>query len=346
MAYAAISKPSLYQNNIIYTGTAATLGVTGVGFQPDFTWIKNRVSAQNSNLVDAVRGVTKVLYSDSTAAEYTNVNSLTAFDSDGFTVGSSAEVNGSTNDMVSWSWKANGAGVLNEVGDIDSTVSVNTTSKFSIVKWTGNTTNSTVGHGLGVVPNFIIVKNLEDTGGWAWRVYNSSIGATKRMFLNTTDAAGTDSTAWNDTAPTSTVFTVGTSTGVNGSGDGMIAYVFADLAGYSKFGSYSGNSNADGTFVYTGFKPSFIIVKGSNESGQDWAMFDDKRDPINKITQRLQPSSSAIVSGGQDLDFLSNGFKPRVTGAFMNGGYDYIYMAFAAEPLVANVGNGIPATAR
>ena len=265
MAYTAINKSSSFMNTKLYTGTGASVSFTGVGFQPDVVWCKVRSagSGVDHNLFDAVRGVQKRLEPNSTAVEATRTDALSAFDSDGFSFnGSNSAVNSSGDTYVAWNWKANGSGSANAVGDIASTVSVNTTSGFSIVKYVGSGTNDdTVGHGLGVAPKMIIFKNLDTVVGWV--VGHDSIGWNKIMFLNTTVAEATDSNAFNNTAPSSTVFTLGPNagTGTNETGSNIVAYCFADVKGYSKFSSYVGNGNADGTFIYTGFRPSFIIVK-------------------------------------------------------------------------------------
>jgi hypothetical protein len=256
----AIDKPDDYFNTVLYTGNGTTQSITGVGFQPDWVWIKNRTSAEASGMFDAVRGVTKMLSTQNADAETTTATSLTAFGSDGFSVGSNLRVNQSSNNIVSWNWLANGTGVSNTAGSISSTVSANTTSGFSIVKYTGNgTSGATIGHGLSVKPNMIILKSYEN--GQQWAVYHSSLGATQGLRLNSNIAAYTSSTRWNNTEPTSTLFTVGNDGEVNTSGEDQIAYCFAEKKGFSKFGSYTGNGSADGTFVYTGFKPAFFDIK-------------------------------------------------------------------------------------
>ena len=345
MAYAAISKPSLYMNTVLYTGNGSTQSITGVGFQPDLTWIKSRSYVDDHVLTDAVRGVTKTLFSNAINGEETQAQGLTAFGADGFSVGSMAEVNTNAGTIASWNWKANGAGSANTDGSISSTVSVNTTAGFSIVKYTGTGSADTIGHGLGAVPKMIISKRLDTTSYWI--TYHEAIGNDKELYLNDTSAAAAAANTWNSTTPTSSVWSVKTDSN-NTSGGSFISYVFADVAGYSKFGSYTGNGNANGTFVYTGFKPSFVLGKRTN-STEDWFMFDDKRDPYNVNYKLLYPNgNNAAYTGASDRnDFLSNGFKMRGTDGKENGSGDsYIYMAFASEPLVANVGSSIPATAR
>ena len=239
--------------------------------------------------------------------------------------------------------KANGAGSSNEDGATTSTVSASATSGFSIVKWTGTGANTTLGHGLGVAPQMILVKNLADADSWV--VYHEDVGATKGLTLDTTATPYTASTFFNNTAPTSSVFSIGSGGRTNGSSDGMIAYCFAEIPGYSSFGGYTGNGSTNGPFVYTGFKPAFVILKRTNAVG-GWFTYDSKRDPENALTKVLQPDSSAAEVDSIDrLDFLSNGFKLRTSTANNNAsGGTFIYMAFAENPFG---GDGVaPATAR
>ena len=343
MAYTTIKKPSDYFNTVLYTGNAGTQSITGVGFSPDFIWGKNRSSVTHHALVDTVRGNTKYVKSSSTAAEATITNMVTSFDSDGFSLGADSDMNGSSANQVAWNWLANGTGVANTDGSISSTVSANTTSGFSIVSYTGNeTSGATVGHGLGAVPSIIICKNRDASFGWT--TYHKSLGATKYIILNTTAAAGTSTGAWNNTEPTSSVFTLGNA-GEQVNGSNQIAYCFAEKQGYSKFGSYTGNGNADGTFVYTGFKPAFVLVKNTQQGGDDWYMFDNKRSSFNQVQANLKPNTTSAEASSTSyaFDFLSNGFKVRAsTGAINNNNETMIYMAFAEEPLVGDN----PATAR
>ncbi len=342
MAYASITKPSLHTNTKLYTGTGAAQSLTGLGFQPDWTWIKPRSYVDNNVLFDAVRGVDKRLISNDTNTESTVANMITAFDSDGFSIGDNDNVSRNSETLVAWNWKANGAGSSNSDGTIGShTVSVNTTADYSIVKWTGTGDVRTIGHGLGVAPSMIIVKNRDASQNWL--VYHKSLGATKYVRLNLNNAEGTSSAVWNDTEPTTSVFTVGTDGAVNANNEEMIAYCFADIKGYSKFGKYVGNVSADGSFVYTGFKPAFLMVKMTNGSSH-WSMFDNKRLGYNTSNRVLYANETAAEET-LDIDLLSNGFKCLTTDDKINDG-TYIYMAFAAEPLVANVGESIPATAR
>ena len=350
MAYTDIDKPSDYFNTKLFTGNGSSgHAISGVGFQSDWTWIKNR-SAGNSNhrITDAVRGVTKEIYSDLTAAEATNTNGLTAFGSDGFTVGSNGDYNNNGSAIVSWNWKANGAGSANTDGDIASTVSVNTTSGFSIVSYTGNgSAGATVGHGLGSLCKFIIIKRLNSTNDW--EIGSTALGWDKHLYFNT-GAANTSSNRWQSTAPTNSVFYLGPAAGNNASSSPLIAYCFSEKQGYSKFGSYVGNGNADGTFVYTGFSPAFVMVKRTN-GANSWNIKDNRRNNastsfnINPRNATLLPNDSAADQDANALDFLSNGFKNRSTGNDVNNASgSYIYMAFAENPFTSSTGT--PVTAR
>ena len=347
MPYTTINKSTDNFNTVTYTGNGSTNAITGVGFQPDFTWIKRRDGGTTSHqLFDAVRGVTKRLYSNTTDAENTNATTLTAFGTDGFTVGSNTGVNPNGNGVVAWNWKAGtGAGSANTDGSINTTyTSVNTTAGFSISKYTGNgTTGATVGHGLGAIPKWIIVKRL-DSATTNFQVYHSSMGAEKYIQLNTTSGQSDSDVLWNDTAPTNQVFSLGNYSHVNYNGSPHIAYCFAEKTGYSKFGSYTGNGNTDGTFIYTGFKPAFIMQKKTSGTS-DWVIYDNKRDTSNVVTQELKPNSNAAESSNTNIDILSNGFKQRANYAYTNNsGATYIYIAFAEAPLVGS--NNVPCTAR
>ena len=348
MAYTTIDKGSSYFNTVLYTGTGAIQSITGVGFQPDWVWIKARSGAANHCLYDAVRGSTKELNSDSTAVETTRTSGLTAFDSNGFTIGALARLNTSAVTYTSWNWLANGTGVSNTAGTITSTVSANTTSGFSIVSYTGNgTSGATVGHGLGVAPKMVIGRRRATIENWMVNHTSASGTAGSYVKLNTTDAVITgNAVVWNNTNPSSTVFTLGTDTALNGNGSTYIAYCFADVKGYSKFGSYTGNGSTDGTFVYTGFKPAFVLIKITSTTGE-WIMYDNKRDSSNVVDLSLSPTVSTAedFSANDELDFLSNGFKWRSTGAVVNAsGATFIYMAFAENPFVSS--KGLPCTAR
>ena len=349
MAYASISKPSLHFNTKLYTGTGSSNAITGVGFQPDWVWIKSRSDGLSHALFDVVRGVTKVLNSNATTAEYTNADTLTAFGTDGFTVGSNTGVNANGQTRVAWNWKAGGTGSANTTGTINSTVSANTTAGFSIVKYTGNNTSgATVGHGLGAVPKFMIMKELGGTNGW--HVYHHSIGNDNVAVLDQRAGYYTSNNFLNSTNPTSSIFTLGQNGGSNAT-TGMIAYCFAEIKGFSKFGSYVGNNSTSGPFCYTGFKPAFVLHKRVTPSGTNtddsWVISDSTRNTTNPIGNYLFPSDANAEASTTFVDYYSNGFKFRIAdNTTNNNGDTYIFAAFAEEPLVANVGESIPATAR
>jgi|9_EtaG_2_1085328.scaffolds.fasta_scaffold41494_2 hypothetical protein len=351
MAYSTISKPSLHFNTKLYTGNGTAIGsggnaITGVGHQPDFVWIKDRSAGNNHNLYDVLRGVQKGLQTSSNGAEYTNTEVLNSFNSDGFTVGDSGGVNTNSNNYVSWNWKANGAGSSNTDGSITSTVSVNTTAGFSIVTYEASA-NATIGHGLGVKPAMVITKSRDDSTNWTVWHKNLTGGNENDRYinLNQTSQDADYGNYWGTGGFTSSVFGV-SNTGFHNNSNSMIAYCFAEKKGYSKFGTYTGNGNADGTFIYTGFAPSFVIMKRIDGGGA-WYTLDNKRPTYNPKNKYLSPNSNNAESTFTFWDFLSNGFKIRNNGAENNNsGGVYIYMAFAAEPLVANVGQGIPATAK
>jgi hypothetical protein len=344
MAYATINKPSEYFNTKLYTGNSTiTNAITGVGFQPDWVWLKGRTIAESHRIYDAVRGASNHISSNASVAE-TSTFPLTSFDSDGFTIGSADDsVNGAYN-YVAWNWLAdNTSGSSNTDGSITSTVSASTTSGFSIVTYTGTGSNATIGHGLGSAPSVVICKQLSGTQQWI--NYHNSIGATQYLHLNGTDAANTASTIWNDTEPTTSVFSVGTVANCNASGGTYVAYCFAEKKGFSKFGSYTGNGDADGTFVYTGFKPAFVIHKRTDSAGYSWLIHDNKRPDYNSTDKILEADLANAEQSNYHMDLLSNGFKHRITSGSTNAsGGTYIYMAFAEEPLVGT--NNIPATAR
>jgi len=345
MAYTTINKSTDYFNTKLYTGNATNpTTISGVGFQPDWVWTKLRAGGtEGHRLCDAVRGATKDLLTNDTSAELTNTTGLKSFNSDGYVIGNSNGYNFNNGTFASWNWKANGAGSANTDGSINSTVSVNTTAGFSIVKFTGTGANATVGHGLGAVPKFIFGKNT-NSGSSAWPVYSSVLGGTKYLNINTTSGEGTYSGYWNNTNPTSSVISIGSHGDVNGSGNSMIYYCFAEKTGYSKFGSYSGNNNADGTFIYTGFAPAFVMVKRYGGGTQSWGIVDNKRSNYNLISAMLNPNSSGTEGGNNGMDLLSNGFKMRSSDGNSNGYSDgYIYMALG-QSLVGT--NNIPATAR
>jgi hypothetical protein len=324
-------------NTVLYTGDGTDdRSISGVGFQPDFTWLKARSAAQSHELYDVLRqnsGNPARLQSDNTGAESAAPNNLQAFESDGFQLGDATSVNGSGTTMTAWLWKANGSGVSNTDGSITSTVSANVDAGFSIVSYAGNGSNATVGHGLSQAPDMMIVKNRDD-GTRSWITYhkdNTSAPETDFLRLDATNATA-DYPVWNDTAPTSSVFSVGDAS-TNGSGNGIIAYCFHSVEGFSKFGSYTGNGSADGPFVYTGFRPAWVMVKRTDSSSA-WFIWDGSRDPDNYVGSELYAHSSAAEPPSyESLDFTSNGFKLRASYSDRNGsGGTYIYMAFAENP--------------
>jgi len=349
MAYTTINKSTDYFNTKLYTGTGSAQSISSVGFQPDWVWGKNRSTTNFHALYDAVRGSTKVLQSNTTTGEQTFAQGLTSFDSDGFTVGTDGDLNGSGNNIVTWNWKAGtGQGSANTDGTINTTyTSVNTTSGFSISTYTGTGSNGTIGHGLGAVPKMFIVKRTDGTDGWY--MFNSNLGSNDAyIMLDSTNASSTSngSTLWNSTAPTNQVFSLGTNSVVNYSGRTYVAYCFAEKTGFSKFGSYTGNGNANGTFIYTGFKPAFVIIKDSGRA-ESWHMFDNRRLGYNGAMADFLANTSAAESSSSAtlLDLVSNGFKLRGTTDHLNGnGQNFIYIAFAEAPLVGS--NNVPATAR
>jgi hypothetical protein len=322
-----------YFNPVLYTGNDTARSITGVGFQPDWVWLKSRSNATVHRIFDSVRGATRTVSSNLTDAEAVESQQLTSFNSDGFSLGTDTGANGSGRTFVTWNWKAGGTAVTNTAGSITSSVSANTTSGFSIVTYTGTGSNgATVGHGLGVTPAMMIFKRRNSTGQWA--TYHSSIGNTGALRLNATSATITDVSFWNNTSPTSTVFTIGVDGDVNTNTGTYVAYCFAAVPGYSAFGSYTGNGSTDGPFVYMGFRPEYVMVKRTDSSGNDWEIRDAARNPYNSDTSaRLWANSSASELNDFPADLLSNGFKPRSTGTNSNGsGATYIYIAFAESP--------------
>jgi len=344
MAYTTINKSTDYFNTVTYSGNGNNNHtITGVGFDADFVWNKLRSGTDDNRLFDKVRGINKYVESSNTTAEVTDA--ILSTNSDGYVLTDAGEVNSNTGTYVGWNWKANGAGSANTDGTISSTVSANTTAGFSIVSYSGSNSNSTVGHGLGSAPRVIIIKRLNTTDNW--RVLHMSAGNDNTAHLNLTDAFSS-SGVFQNTSPTSTVFSlVGNNTSVNQSGSTYIAYCFADVKGFSKFGKFTGNGSTDGTFIYTGFKPSFWLQKRSDGSG-GWVMYDNKRAGYNPKTDILYANDSASedASNSEWADIVSNGFKYRTVGGndINNSRNEYIYMAFAESPFVTSI--GIPTTAR
>ena len=327
-----------YFNTVLYTGTGSSQSITGVGFQPDWVWIKGRSNSRRHMLFDSVRGVQKRLISDDTNSELTMTDGLSSFDSDGFTEGGNLNTGNSGETFVAWSWKAGGTAVSNSEGSLTCNVSANTEAGFSIVTWTANSDNGTLGHGLNSAPELIIAKPLGS--GTNWYVMHTPGGvvpATNILNLdNSADDFNPGVNHFNDTYPTDTVFSYGGYLGDDLSDDNKVAYLFHSVDGFCKVSSYVGNSSTDGTFVYTGFRPAWLLVK--TISGADrWVLFDSVRSPINPIEEKheLNPDDTSAegTSGTDCFDFLSNGFKLRRTGnVFNTSGRTYIYMAFAEAP--------------
>ena len=347
MAYTTIDKPEDYFNTVLYTGNGSNgNAITGVGFSPEWLWIKQRSGTRNHNLWDIVRGNTKRLISNTSGAETTET-SITSFDSDGFTLDSGTTSNENSQTFVAWNWLAGGSASSNSNGSITSSVSASTTAGFSIVSYTGTGSNATIGHGLGSTPAFMMIKNRGAAQGWCiYHHKNTSAPETEFLSINSTDATVDASDRWNDTAPTSSVFSVANHADTNASSANYIGYFFNEVKGYSKFGSYTGNGSNDGTFVYTGFKPAFCIVKRTDGSA-DWNMYDNKRIGYNPLNYFVYPnlSNAEDTSNPQWFDLLSNGFQLRNTSTMANtSGGSYIYMAFAESPFVNS--NGVPTNAR
>ena len=343
MAYTTINKSSLHQNTILYTGTGSSNVLTGVGFQPDLTWTATRNEVEIRPINDSVNGISSYLRSNAgDTLETGQTQTITAQSSDGYTVGTEDRFNQSGNTFVSWNWKAGTTSGLSGGTITPSAYSINTTSGFGIYKYTGGSSTDTIAHGLGVAPKMIIIKSLTTTNDWT--VYHESIGNAKLLVLNTTAAESSDATTWNSTSPTSTVWSMGNSGDVNNSARDYMAYAFAPKKGFSRCGSYTGNSNTDGPFVYTGFRPAFILLKNSTSSA-DWQLIDDKRLGYNVDNNRLKANSNQEEATTDYLDLLSNGFKIRSgSGDYNASGDTYVYMAFAEFPSVSS--NNIPGLAR
>ena len=329
MAYTTIDNPELYFQTKLYTGNGGTQSITLDGsenMQPDWVWVKQRGGTTNHKTSNSVTGATKALQPNDTDAEATDSDGITSFDSNGFSLGAGGDYNGSSNTQVAWCWKKQ-AGI------------------FDIVTYTGNGSNRTISHNLGAVPTMMVTKVRSTTNQWL--VYHKSMGNTETMKWDDTSAATTQSNLWNSTTPTSSVFSVGTHTGSNLDGGTFVIYLFGDKQGVSKMGSYTGNGNANGKFVYTGFKPAFLLWKLTTAAGYGFQLVDSKRNTFNPVNSLLFPyeTHAEYTNASEDLDLLSNGFKIRNSDRGRNGsGDNYIYMAFAENPFVTST--GVPATAR
>ena len=336
MAYSTIDDPSAHFQTTLYSGTGSTASVTNGGnsdLQPDWVWIKARNATRDHRLLDSTRGVQKELVSNSNAAEYTESTGLTAFQSDGFQHGGANGYGASGENYVSWQWKANGGTTsTNDDGSVDVTIQVNSTAGFSIMKWNGNGgTSGTVGHGLGAIPDMILNKyGIDGTSNWGVAFPKFETG--KLIVLNSNS---------NGFQSASGMSSYNTSTFVDGNGastGGTVAYCFKEIKGYSRFGFYVGNGDANGPMCYTGFKPAFVMIKRTNGSG-NWMMFDSKRDPRNAVDDYVVAHATQVEAEYDFIDFLSNGFKQRHTSSHANGDGDtYVYMAFADKPWVTSKG--------
>ena len=362
MAFTTINDPSAYFQVALYTGTGSNQSITNGGnsnLQPDWVWVKDRSATNDHKITDSSRLANSkpsiTLESNTANAEYDDADPMStdSFDSDGFTIGTNGNYNTNTNTYVAWQWKANGGTTTTNdasatsVGTIDSVYQANTTAGFSIVTHTGTGANGTIAHGLGVAPNVILLKCRSNAGS-SWMMFHTALGNNaKTLSLDANDAEVTESSpyySFNNTAPTSTVFSVGAGNTTNGSSRTFVTYCFVEKQGYSKFGSYVGNGAADGTFIYLGFKPALFLLK-STDITQHWYMFDTARDTYNPSNSTLQPSTNNARQTGYPMDFLSNGFKIRHNdGAWNGSGNSYIYMAFAEHPFVSS--KGVPVTAR
>ncbi len=359
MAYTTIDDPSEYFQTALWSGSGSGQAITNGGnsdLQPDWAWIKKRAggSARSHQLYDSTRGVTKLLHSDATDAEQTQSQGLTAFGSDGFTVGTDDGVNGSGGTYVAWQWKANGGTTTTNdasatsVGTIDSVYQANTDAGFSIITYTGDgNDNASFAHGLGAVPNFHIIKRRSGTEDWVvYHHENTSDPNTDHLLLNTPDATSDSDTRYSDAGPSATTITLGNNAVVNANGSTYVCYAFTEKQGYSRFGHYTGNGNSDGPFVYTGFKPAWIMQKNTQGS-TNWNIHDNKRSTINTVDDILMANATDAEGavGGKSIDFLSNGFKLRGSDNETNDNGDvHIYMAFAESPFVSS--EGVPTTAR
>ena len=323
----------------LWTGNGSTQNITGYSFSPDLVYTKQRNSTGFPAMFDTIRGVHNALRTHSDGGTYTDNGLLTAFNSDGFSVGSAGDINSNNNTYVGWAWDAGSSTVSNTDGSITSSLRANASAGFSIVTYTGNgTAGATVGHGLNDAPGFYVVKRRDAAAGW--RVYHSALGATKYIGLDVNGAAGTATTLWNDTEPTSSVFSIGSHGDVNNNTSTFVAYCFAPVAGYSAMGSYVGNGSNDGVFVHTGFSVRWLLTKASSH-GSDWQLWDSARQSYNVNANTLTPNDTIAETGsaGYAVDLLSSGFKFRNYGSSSNqSNYTYIWVAYASNPFQANGG--------
>jgi len=361
MAYTTIDDPSAYFQTLLYTGNASARSLTNTGnsdLQPDWIWCKNRSTTNDHVVYDSTRGAQKDLRTNNAEAEGSNSSSVTAFNSDGFSLGGNhANTNNNGSSIVAWQWKANGGTTTSVsasgsgITDIlASTHQASTIAGFSIVSWTSVNSEAFVSHGLGAIPHVVLIKDREN-GSANWIMYHANVGSAHALLFNTTNAKDGSSFFRNANRastgiPTSSIFKLGTQDHTGGPTNDMIAYCFAPIQGYSKFGTYTGNADADGPFVYTGFKPAWLLIKNTQASGNSWVLLDNKRQGFNVENDFLFVNADSAESAdlsNHGFDFLSNGFKLRGTGQ-NDDGHKFVYMAFAEQPFVTST--GIPATAR
>jgi|TARA_A100001518_G_C1213044_1_gene55634 hypothetical protein len=355
MAYTTIDDPSVYFQTTLYTGNATnSTAITNGGnsdLQPDWLWIKNRSSSGGVGphfIVDSSRGANKDNHANNEEAEHTTTNAVKSFNSDGFTIDSGGTVNNNSDNYVAWQWKCNGGTTETAVNESGNNPAhqrqTNATAGFSIITSTGTGGAGTIQHGLGAIPHWIISKGRSNDGGWVvYHQSNTSAPETDALNLSS-NGATVDAVAWfNDTAPTSSVFTVGTTNDINGDGRTYIHYVFTEIQGYSKFGSYAGNNSTDGPFVYTGFTPAWVMIKRTDGGTNNWPIWDYERGVYNGARAELYANLDNAEATDSAIDILSNGFKLRNASTEWNNGTNYIYMAFAKHPFVSS--KGVPTTA-
>ena len=341
MAYISF-QPSDFFNTILYTGNGSTQSLTGVGFQPDMNWVKGRDTSENHEIADAVRGATKYVAPNGSSGEGTDANALTSFDADGVSIGSWSTYNNNSSTFVMWNWKAGTTSGLSGGTITPSSYSINTTSGFGMYKFTGTGSNGTIAHGLGVTPGLVIVKRIDGTAGWQVQ-HRGLSAATGVLYLNTTHSEQSEAAMFNSTRPTSTVFSLGTASETNGSGNEYMAYVWAPVKGYSRFGTFSGNGSAtNGPFVYTGFRPGHVLVKAINYTAA-WIMFDSKRLGYNPTNKVFTPNTADDADAAWMSDIYSNGFRPFSSDPAINGAYNYVYAAFSEFPIVSSNSKAGPA---
>ena len=342
-AFTSINDPSVYFNTVLYTGTGSSQSITGVGFAPDLVWAKQRNGTNAHMVADTVRGADNKINPNQNYANDTNAVSLTAFGADGFTGGGNTEMNGSSLTYAAWNWIAGTTSGITGGGITPNGYSINTTTGIGIFEYTGSSSTSNIAHGLGVVPQMIIIKSLTTTNDWT--CYHEAMGNDKFLTLNTSGQETTDATTWDSTSPTSTLWYMGDSGDVNNSARDYMAYVFANVKGYSRFGEYIGNADVDGPTIYTGFRPAWVMIKGYDASALSWYLWDSKRLGYNPDNNVLYPNGANAESTTDQIHLLSNGFKFITTDSEINGsGTKYIYAAFAEAPFVNS--SGVPVNAR